>query len=113
MRTIFFFLLACFGQGNGLIAQALQQSVQDAYLISRMVEKFHVQPRPLDQALSASIYADILQDLDEERIFFTKEDIGKLSVYRDKLDDEVKNKKSAYLQLLIASTNSDWCRSIP
>jgi carboxyl-terminal processing protease len=113
MRTIFCFLLACFGREEGLIAQiarqppeqssqqALQQTVQDAFLISRMVEKFHVQPRPLDQSMSSAIYADVLGDLDEERIFFTKSDIDKLSAYRYKLDDEIRNKQSAYLQLLI------------
>jgi carboxyl-terminal processing protease len=101
MRTLALFCLICSGLRSDLIAQALQQSAQDAFLISRMVEKFHVQPRPLDPTMSAAIYADILDELDDQRIFFTKDDLSKLAVYQFRLDEEIRNRRSDFLQLLI------------
>ncbi|HSC40005.1 MAG TPA: S41 family peptidase, partial [Chitinophagaceae bacterium] len=84
-----------------LPAQSLQKTVRDAFMISRMVEKFHVQPRPLNDSLSATMYAGLLEELDDQRIFFTQDDIRQLSAYQFKLDDEVRDRQSAFLQLLI------------
>src|SRR5882672_8913113 len=82
-------------------AQSLDSKATDAYLITRMVEKFHVQPRPLDKTMSAAIYSTMLRELDDQRIFFTQSDIAKLSVYRYSLDEEIRGRKTAFLQLLI------------
>jgi carboxyl-terminal processing protease len=84
-----------------LKAQSSDSKAMDAYLITRMVEKFHVQPRPLDKAMSAAIYTRMLQSLDGERIFFTQGDIAQLLPYRAKLDDEIRNRQTGFLQLLI------------
>jgi len=74
--------------------------VTDAYLITRMVEKFHVQPRPLDKAMSVAIYGELMKALDDQRIFFTQADVAKLSVYRYRLDEEIRGRKGEFLQLL-------------
>lgn len=84
-----------------LQAQVLQKTAQDAYMITRMVEKYHVQPRPLNDEMSAAIFNQLLSELDEQRFFFTQEDINKLAAYRYTLDDEILNKRTAFLQLLI------------
>jgi len=81
-------------------AQSLDSKATDAYLISRMVEKFHVQPRPLDKTMSAAIYGRMLLALDDQRIFFTREDIAQLSVYRYKLDEEIAGRRTGFLQLV-------------
>ncbi|MBS1918411.1 MAG: PDZ domain-containing protein [Bacteroidetes bacterium] len=86
-----------------LTAQSSAKAVNDAYLISRMVEKFHVQPRPLDDEMSAAIFDHLLESLDDGRIFFTLEDYTKLIPYRLKIDDEIKNKQGAFLQMLITT----------
>jgi carboxyl-terminal processing protease len=83
-----------------LIAQPLQKASRDAFMISRMVEKYHVQPRALDDNMSAALYTQILESLDEQRIFFIQEDITKLSAWKGKLDEEIKTKQSAFLQTL-------------
>src|SRR5262245_31016437 len=80
-----------------LLAQPLQKPVQDAYLVSRMAARFHVQPRPLDDSLSALMYASLLDELDGQQIFFTQEDIRQLAAYRYKLDDEVRDRQSGFL----------------
>jgi carboxyl-terminal processing protease len=88
---------------NVLDAQLLQKPVTDAYLVSRMVEKFHIQPRPLDDERSDAIFHDLMTSLDEQRIFFTQDDMKKLLAYRLQLDDEIKGKKSNFLQLLVTT----------
>lgn len=102
MRQLFFLILVVLGS-NVLYAQSLQKPVTDAYLVSRMVEKFHIQPRPLDDERSAAIFRELMTSLDEERIFFTQDDVKKLEVYRLLLDDEIKGRKSNFLQLLVTT----------
>src|SRR4051812_39438792 len=84
-------------------AQSLQKPVMDAYMVSRMVEKYHIQPRPLDDERSDAIFRDLLLSLDPQRIFFTQDDMNKLTAYRLQLDDEIKGKKSNFLQLLVTT----------
>ncbi len=65
-----------------------------------MAEKFHVQPRPLDDAFSFDIFTQLLKQLDEDKIYFTAEDIKVLSKFRFTIDDEIKNKQSTFLSAI-------------
>jgi len=78
------------------------QAAKDAFMITRMVEKFHIQPKTLNDGLSANIYKQLLHQLDEDKIFFTQEDIKTLSAFEFKLDDEIKGRKEAFLQTLVS-----------
>jgi carboxyl-terminal processing protease len=100
---IFLFLILVVVSCNVLDAQSLQKPVTDAYLVSRMVEKFHIQPRPLNDERSDAIFRELMSSLDDQRIFFTQDDMKKLLVYRLQLDDEIKGKKSNFLQLLVTT----------
>lgn len=80
--------------------QSPDNKATDAWLITRMIEKFHVQPRPLDPAMSAAIYSRMLTTLDDDRIFFTQGDIDRLSVYRYTLDKEILERQTHFLQLV-------------
>ena len=86
-----------------LYSQNLEKPAKDAYLISKMAEKFHTQPKPLDDQMSANIYSSLLESLDDSRLFFTKEDINILSTYQYKIDDEIRNQQSDFLKLLIGN----------
>jgi len=99
MRKLCFILCLVIGSIQ-LDAQSSDNAVRDAFLISRMAEKFHVQPRPLDDRLSASIYAGLLDELDDQRILFLQEDINKLAVWRLQLDDEIAGHRSGFLALV-------------
>lgn len=83
-------------------AQTLSQAANDAFIITRMAEKFHVQPKPLDDEFSNTIFNGFLKELDGERIFFTQEDINKLQPFRLQLDEQIKQKRTDFLQLIIA-----------
>ena len=109
-RTAFFFFSLFFIYP--LCGQSIDKPVHDAFLISRMAEKFHIQPRPLDDEMSSAIYTRILETLDGEKIFFLQEDINKLSAYRYKIDDEIKNNQSAFCNCSSALTNKDYCKQI-
>ena len=93
-------ILLCLSLTYSVSAQSTDNKVTDAYLITRMAEKFHVQPRPLDKTMSAAIYSRVLETLDDERIFFTRGDIAQLSAYKYTLDQEILNRKTDFLQLL-------------
>jgi len=83
------------------IAQSVQKAATDAFLITRMAEKFHVQPRALDDAFSADIYNSILKSIDGEKIYFTQDDLKQLEAFKFQLDNEIVGKKTNFLQLLI------------
>jgi carboxyl-terminal processing protease len=79
---------------------AFIKAATDAFVITRMAEKFHLQPKPLDDAFSSSTFDRLLQKIDAEKIFFTLEDIQQLVPYRLKIDDELLSRQTNYLQLL-------------
>jgi carboxyl-terminal processing protease len=83
------------------IAQSVQKAATDAFLITRMAEKFHVQPRALDDAFSADLYNSILKSIDGEKIYFTQDDLKQLEAFKFQLDNEIVGKKTNFLQLLI------------
>jgi len=78
-------------------AQTLQNTAREAFLISRMVERYHVQPRALNNEFSSDLFTVFFESLDPQRIFFIREDMEKLSVYRLTLDDEIRNQKYDFL----------------
>jgi carboxyl-terminal processing protease len=100
MRPLPLILLLTSFQAFSAYSQTPDSKTTDAWLITRMAEKFHVQPRPLDKTMAAAIYSRMLEALDEERIFFTQADIARLSVYRNTLDEEILNRRTGFLQLL-------------
>lgn len=84
-----------------LNAQKVSKTASDAFIITRMVQKFHVQPRILNDSFSIDFFNKTLSALDDEKIFFTQQDISKLKAYEYLLDEQVAQKKTDFLQLLI------------
>jgi carboxyl-terminal processing protease len=89
-------------------AQDFSSSMNNAYLITRMVEKFHIQPRALNNELSNDLFNQIIKKADPERIVFTTEDLNQLNVYRFSLDEEINQRKTSFLQLF----TSIWQKSV-
>jgi carboxyl-terminal processing protease len=84
-------------------AQSITNKVaRNAFIITRMADKFHIQPKPVNDSFSSYVFKAVLQQLDEDKIFFTIEDIVSFLPYRFTLDQEVLQQKSAFLQLLAA-----------
>ncbi|TWI98685.1 carboxyl-terminal processing protease [Mucilaginibacter frigoritolerans] len=81
--------------------QTIDKSAHEAFVLTRMVSKFHVDPRPVDETFSANVFSGMLQNTDPDRMFFTKNDISKLSAYTKILDKEIKQSKTGYLTLFV------------
>ncbi|MEP6682251.1 MAG: S41 family peptidase [Parafilimonas sp.] len=83
-------------------AQPINKAAANAFVITRMAEKFHIQPRTLNDSLSNDFFNQILKQLDADKIYFNKDDIAQLSVYKFQLDDQIKQKKDDFLKLITA-----------
>lgn len=69
----------------------LPAQVEASNVTSRLLDRFHYQAVPLDDALSAKIFDRYLKDLDPEHLFFMQSDIDVFADARDKLDDAIHN----------------------
>jgi carboxyl-terminal processing protease len=83
-----------------LTAQTIEHVATDAWLITRMADRYHVSPRPLDKEMSAAIFSQLLDGLDGDRLIFTADDIRQLSAYRLTLDEEILNRRTTFLAFL-------------
>jgi carboxyl-terminal processing protease len=80
-------------------AQTTAKVANEAFVITRMVNKFHVEPRLLDASFSADVFKGMLAQTDAEHIYFTKGDISRLSTYRKGIAEEIKQRHTGYLDL--------------
>jgi carboxyl-terminal processing protease len=83
------------------LCQTTEKAAGEAYVVTRMANKFHVDPRPLNAAFSADVFARMLGKTDPGKVFFTQNDISRLSAYRTRVDDEIRRRKTGYLDLFI------------
>ena len=89
MKQILLLLAIC----NVLAAGAQQKTTdplkQKALVLKRFLEKNHYKPLHWSDTSSAMLYEKWLQELDEEKLFFTAADLLLLNVYKTTLDDEL------------------------
>ncbi len=64
--------------------------VRATALITRIIEKHHYRPQPLDDHLSAEIFKRYLKSLDPNKSYFTAQDVAALDHYRTTLDDALR-----------------------
>ncbi len=86
-------------------AQDFSKTANDAFIITRMATKFHVQPRAVDKSFSSDVFNKILDELDDDNTLFTQDDYEKLQTYQFILDNEIKQRKTNFLQLLFSIYN--------
>ncbi len=82
--------------------QTTEKIADQAFIITRMVNKFHAEPRMIDNAFSESVFKGMLDRTDPEKIFFLNSDISRLKFYDKAIDNEIKQRKTAYLNLFIS-----------
>jgi carboxyl-terminal processing protease len=81
-------------------AQSPEKFAADAFVITRMAQKLHVQPRPVDISFGAEVFDQFFQQLDEDRIIFTSEDMSRVIPYRTQLANEILLRKTGFLTLV-------------
>jgi carboxyl-terminal processing protease len=71
--------------------KATATEAQAAQLSARFLTRFHYDAQPLDDAMSARVYAAYFKLLDSEKVFFTQGDMAKFEPLKTKLDDAIWN----------------------
>jgi carboxyl-terminal processing protease len=74
------------------------QDMKDAFLITRMAERYHLSPRPVDDSLSAAVFTTLLNKLDPDKDLFTQKDIAALEPDRYRLDDQIRQRNPAFAE---------------
>lgn len=82
------------------LAQDFSQASKDAFIITRMAARFHLDPRPLNDAFSEDVFSGMLNALDQDKIFFTANDIHILASYKNLIDDEIRSQKTDFLKII-------------
>jgi carboxyl-terminal processing protease len=59
-------------------------------MVGQVLEKWHYDPKQIDDKFSREVFAKYLDDLDGEKKFFMKPDIDYLDRYENQIDDEIK-----------------------
>ena len=63
---------------------------QTAFIITKVIDRFHYRDLELDDELSSQVLDDYLDSLDPNRIYFLKSDADTFEVYRDRLDESLR-----------------------
>ncbi|MEX1001681.1 MAG: carboxy terminal-processing peptidase [Crocinitomicaceae bacterium] len=69
---------------------------KQSHAIDRIVSKYHYQPKPLDDSLSAYLFDHFIATIDGGGYYFLKEDMDYLSRYRYELDDQIEAKTAKF-----------------
>jgi carboxyl-terminal processing protease len=70
--------------------------------IMKAVGAAHYSPRPIDDTFSARVYNRVVNLLDYDKLFFTQEDMNKLSKYQYAIDEEIKNNSVEFFDTINA-----------
>ena len=70
--------------------------------VMKTLQGGHFSPKALDDTFSARVYHKLVNELDYEKTFFTKDDIKKLNTYQYSIDDEIKGNSLEFFDTLDA-----------
>src|SRR5438309_2056525 len=70
--------------------------------VMKTIQGGHYSPKPLDDTFSSRVYQKIIHEFDYDKLFFTQQDINKLSVYQFKIDDEIRDNSIEFFDSLDA-----------
>jgi carboxyl-terminal processing protease len=62
--------------------------VQEA--VMKTIQMGHFSPKNLDDTFSARVFHKFINELDYDKLFFTRQDMDRLDAYQYKIDDEIK-----------------------
>ncbi len=84
--------------GDGTVADSRKQIVLETVMDA--IRQSHYYPRAIDDSFSNRVFRKILDNLDYDKKFFTKEDIDALSKHQYKIDDQIKEGSVAFFDEL-------------
>ena len=90
MLIIMSFLSASLLSAQNTIEQAIQPEKKHekiGALVERFIERSHYNHTKVDDKLSSLIFSKFIESLDENRSYFTQDEINDFEIYRFKIDD--------------------------
>ncbi len=90
MLVIMSFLSSSLLSGENLIEQTIQPEKKHekiGALVERFIERSHYNHTKVDDKLSSLIFLKFIENLDENRSYFTQDEINAFEIYRFKIDD--------------------------
>lgn len=66
--------------------------------ILQAIDRYHYQPRPIDDEFSAFLYCDLIKSLDERKLMFSTTDLEQLNEFRDELDNHINNNDYSFIK---------------
>src|SRR5512135_1588193 len=96
VRGFFIFTLICsllfgssFAFGSDVQSSEYLRAKIVAFVLRQDLNNLHFSHKKIDDALSKEAFSQYLKQLDAQKLLLLKEDVGKLSVYSSKIDDEI------------------------
>jgi carboxyl-terminal processing protease len=98
MRTLILFVLiiTTITYSNAQTNSAADQ----IFYVKRVIEKYHLQPKPIDDNFSSLLYKDFIQAIDVNKLYFTTKAIAELEKLEKNIDDDINNKKLSFLNTI-------------
>ncbi|MBT8261816.1 MAG: carboxy terminal-processing peptidase [Bacteroidia bacterium] len=69
-------------------------------LITYVLQKGHYNPADMDDTFSAGVYEDFIEAMDPLKRYFLASDVEEFSVYRDEIDNQIKEKDLTFFNLV-------------
>lgn len=84
------------------LSSGFTQTTQEKQLIllTRVIQKNHYQARAVNDSFSSQVFDRLLEELDEDRLYFTSSEITLLEPYRYRIDDEMTGKSTGFISKL-------------
>lgn len=90
-------LFFAFKTNNFTHNQSLTKEQQLLTMIGVLLEKQHYSPKPLDDNFSKAAFKNFFDEIDEEKMVFLEEDIQKLKIFEDYIDDELRGSEIKFI----------------
>ena len=82
------------------LAQQPVSIKNEAQQLKKLIFQHHLDPKPIDNSFSRQVFDLLVNTLDPDKLYFTQEDITALSVFREKVDDELTGNGWDFLKVL-------------
>ncbi|SEW51076.1 carboxy terminal-processing peptidase [Chitinophaga arvensicola] len=81
-----------------------QQAYRSAVIttVMKKVKKDHFSPKAIDDAYSAAVWQKFLRNMDPNSNLFLQEDVARLAIYKDQIDDQLNTGSTAFFDAAYA-----------
>lgn len=71
---------------------------QSAFELVKTAEKYHYDPRPVDDKFSELVFSEFIKLLDPYGLIFTSNEVGQLEISKIKIDEEILNQECSFVK---------------